>query len=123
MLEQTIREYWTAEDLQKLKHAVSRFSNANTPFYKQCESWAAKPRKGRNAAGENGKHASESMPFGTSDFGHSFKMDKALASLSEEEMFTRIACGICGDLPEEPMKTDVSSLHCKIILESETDKD
>lgn len=115
MMEQTIKEFWTAEDVEKLKRSLSRFSAVTTPFYEQCEAWVKNSEKGRRASKEvteidENRPTPESMAFGASDFGHIFKMDKELASLSEEEIVTRVACGICGDLPPGAVKTDVCLL-------------
>ena len=50
------------------------------------------------------------MRFGAGDFGHSFEMGKALKTLSEEDMYARVTCSICSDLPRVPMLTDVSAI-------------
>ena len=47
------------------------------------------------------------MPFGVGEFGHEFKLDEALKSLSEKDMFKRVVCGVCSDIPHDPQQTDV----------------
>jgi hypothetical protein len=47
------------------------------------------------------------MPFGVGKFGHEFKLDEALKSLSEKDMFKRVVCGVCSDIPQDPQQTDV----------------
>jgi hypothetical protein len=50
------------------------------------------------------------MPFGISTFGHEFNIDKALKTLSEKDMYSRVTCSLCLDLPRQPMMTDVSPI-------------
>ena len=120
MLEQTIKESWAIEDVERLKHGLSKMSDDHTPFYEQCAAWVRQSEKERQAAkeateiNENGPQVPETMPFGRSEFGHRFKMDKMLAALQEED----IICGICGQLPYEPTKTDVSLSSTNIIQHS-----
>lgn len=98
MLEQTIREAWTLEDVQELKLRLSRINSAElTPFYKQVEVWV----------GERDEN-SPILPFGKGDFGHAFSMGPALDMLNEEEMMKRVTCGICSDFPQNAKRTDVS---------------
>lgn len=113
MLEQTIKESWAPEDVEILRDGLSKMSVDHTPFYEQCAAWVKQSEKERRAIkeakelGDKVPRAPESMPFGTSAFGHRFKMDKMLAALQEEESI----CGICGQLPCEPKKTDVSCCY------------
>ncbi len=51
----------------------------------------------------------EVLPFGQSTYGHNFSMDKALKTLNEKELYKRVTCSICSDIPVDPMKTDVSA--------------
>jgi hypothetical protein len=116
MLEQTIKDSWTANDVQELRERLSTLKTDHTPFYEQCKAWVAKSedeRRTEREARERGEcvaDMSESMPFGRSDYGHSFKMDKVLATLSEEEMNSRFLCAICCDMPVQATITDVSPL-------------
>jgi hypothetical protein len=48
------------------------------------------------------------MNFGKGDYGHRFDVDKVLRSLSEHQLFERVVCGICRDLPVRAVQTDVS---------------
>jgi hypothetical protein len=110
LLEKIIKEYWRSEDVEELKDGLSKLSNDHAPFYEQCAAWVKQSEKERQALeearekGEPVPDAPESMPFGASDFGHQFTMDKALAALREDE----IMCSICGYFPYQPTKTDVS---------------
>jgi hypothetical protein len=112
MLERTIKEAWTLEDVEELRARLSRLAHAEKlqPFYEQTKVWVEQSEAEREAAkamGEDVK-AGELIPFGRSDYGHSFNIDKALGTLSEQEMFDRVVCGLCQDVPLVPVKTDVS---------------
>lgn len=48
------------------------------------------------------------LPFGQSSYGRTFDMDRALKTLNETELYNRVTCSLCSDIPNEPMKTDVS---------------
>ena len=49
------------------------------------------------------------MQYGIGDYGHHFEMTKALKTLSEEDLYSRVTCSLCSDLPRHPMLTDVST--------------
>ena len=55
------------------------------------------------------------MDFGKGDYGHHFDVDKVLSSLSEQQLFERVVCGICRDLPVSAMQTDVSTPFVPIL--------
>lgn len=55
----------------------------------------------------------EMLPFGRSTYGLEFHMDKVLDSLDEVELFERVSCSICGDVPLTPMQTDVSVMSLR----------
>ena len=115
MLEKTIKECWTSSDLKELKDRLNMLAKVNVSFYKQCNVWIEQTEEEREAAtarGENfeqnGISSGEIMRFGISDFGHSFEMNKALKTLKEEDVYSRITCALCSDIPHSPMLTDVS---------------
>ena len=117
MLEGTIKNCWTSSDLKELKTRLKSLAKTNLPFYEQCQVWITQTEEEREAArarGENpnevGVGKGEGMSFGASDFGYSFNMNKALKTLSAEEMYARVTCGICSDIPRSPMLTDVCPL-------------
>jgi hypothetical protein len=128
MLERTIKETWTLEDVAELKAKLSRLRrdpNSDRPFYEQCQVWVedatARREAARRAAEERGEEYvegmemgvgedSEEMPFGQGNFGHRFSMQEALKTLSEKELFKRVLCSACADVPDKPMRTDVSLL-------------
>ena len=110
MLERTIKESWTSSDLKELKSRLKSLGKVNVPFYEQCQVWVDKNDEATEAAREKGEELGESMPFGISKFGHEFNIDKALKTLSEKDMYSRVTCGLCSDLPRQPTMTDVSSL-------------
>jgi hypothetical protein len=110
MLERTIKESWTAEDVAELKSKLHRLSANAKPFYEQCKVWVEQSDAEKEAArarGENVTEGGEVMPFGRSDYGHSFVIDKALSSLSEKELYSRVACSLCSDVPMQPTQTSV----------------
>jgi hypothetical protein len=125
MLERTIKESWTLEDVAELRSRLKRLTNqTNKPFYEQCQVWVQDAQARRDALraaaeergeefvegmlGEDGEDMEE-LPFGQGDFGHRFSMDKALKTLSEKELFKRVVCSSCADVPQNAHKTDVSS--------------
>ncbi|KAI6708159.1 hypothetical protein JHW43_009312 [Diplocarpon mali] len=122
MLERTIKESWTFEDLQvltlqlrKLKHTP----NAR-PFYEQCKLWVEQSETRRAERRERGDLVpdDEMLPFGRSDYGHNFSIEKALRTLDEEELFKRVTCSICSDFPMDPRKTDCGHIFCNDCLDS-----
>ena len=118
-----MRECWTSEDLEELVSRLSRLKNRDSPFFAQCNAWVGQTEDQRRAANEardRGEYVpdmSESMAFGKSNYGHSFDMDKALATLSEEDMFPRVICTLCSDIILiNPTKTDVCLFLCQYSL-------
>lgn len=108
MLERTMRESWTTEDVEQLRKELARFANTNVTFYEQCELWVTESAKERAEAIARGEKGAEAIPFGSSKFGESFKFDSALDSLNEEELYARITCHLCSDFPTQPVITTVS---------------
>lgn len=53
---------------------------------------------------EYSETADELMPFGQSKYGHKFNIDKAISTLSERELMLRVTCGLCSDMPIDPVK-------------------
>ncbi|KAG0646207.1 DNA repair rad5 [Hyphodiscus hymeniophilus] len=123
MLERTIKDSWTSSDLKELKRALKSIGKFNKPFYEQCEVWVTQTEQQREAARARGEDPDqqgvakgEGMPFGASDFGHSFKMGKALKTLSQEDMYSRVTCALCSDIPSSPMVTDCNHIFCSECL-------
>jgi hypothetical protein len=124
MLERTIKEAWTLEDVTELQSRLSRMTHeTNKPLYQQCKVWvedAEARRKARAEAKERGEEVPElgegdgedieELPFGQGDFGYRFNMDKAIKTLSEKELYNRVVCSKCADFPENAHKTDVGVL-------------
>jgi hypothetical protein len=117
MMERTIREAWTSEDVHELHTRLLRLKKDNTPFYEKCKLWVSQSEEERRKAKEaRERHEEappslEAMPFGKSKFGHKFRLDKALVSLSskkQQEMYGRVVCSLCSDIPQDPLSTDVS---------------
>jgi hypothetical protein len=110
MLERTIKESWTLEDINELKSRLTRLKSTTTPkpFYEQCKLWVEQSEAKRKEARERGEEEDFMVPFGQGTFGHAFSMDKALKTLSEKELFKRVVCSSCADVPEKAVKTDVS---------------
>jgi hypothetical protein len=108
MLERTIKESWTLEDVAELKSRLARINaQPNKPFYEQCKLWVEQSEERRAAARERGEEEDVMIPFGQGNFGHKFSMDKALKTLNEKALFERVTCSACSDVPDNAVKTDV----------------
>ncbi|PBP21187.1 hypothetical protein BUE80_DR007992 [Diplocarpon rosae] len=122
MLEHTIKESWTLEDLQELTLRLRKLKDApnSRPFYEQCKLWVEQSEARRAERRQRGEVVpdEEMLPFGRSDYGHNFNMEKALKTLDEEELFKRVTCSICSDFPMEPMRTDCGHIFCNDCLDS-----
>lgn len=112
MLERTIKESWNLSDVEELRSRLNSLGKANVRFYEQCKAWVEKSEEGKLAVAASGKEAvvdePESMPFGLGDYGYDFKMDKALSTLGEEDLYSKVTCSVCSDIPRSPKMTDVS---------------
>jgi len=105
MIEGTIRECWTLEDLKELKKRLKELDEQRRgPFYEQTQIWLKETEAERDAAVARGEVPMESIAFGKGTFGRSFKMTHVLATLSEQEMADRMTCGKCSDCP--PVQTN-----------------
>ncbi|KAH7409732.1 SNF2 family N-terminal domain-containing protein [Cadophora sp. MPI-SDFR-AT-0126] len=115
MLERTIKESWTMEDVQELKTRLAKLNTANKPFYEQCELWVETSDAHGAEALARGEDApdDEMLPFGQSSFGHTFDMDRPLGTLDEGALYKRVTCSICSDFPTEPRKTDCGHIFCR----------
>ncbi|PVH71787.1 hypothetical protein DL98DRAFT_613085 [Cadophora sp. DSE1049] len=120
MLERTIKESWTMEDVQELKTRLAKLNTANRPFYEQCKLWVETSEAHRTEARERGEDVpdDEMLPFGQSSFGHTFDMDKPLGTLDEGVLYKRVTCSLCSDVPTEPMKTDCGHIFCKDCIDT-----
>ncbi|KAF7872861.1 uncharacterized protein EAF02_008932 [Botrytis sinoallii] len=116
MLERTMRESWTTEDVERLRKELGKFKDSNVAFYEQCKLWVTESEEERAEAIARGEKGAEAIPFGLSKFGESFKFDSALDSLNEEELYTRITCHLCSDVPNEPVITNCSHIFCQSCL-------
>ena len=128
MRERTIKESWALEDVAELKAKITRLhrdSKFHRPFYEQCEVWVNDAEARRDAARKSAEKRGEEyvegmemgvgeddeeLPFGQGSFGHRFSMQAALKTLSEKELFMRVVCSTCADVPVNAHKTDVSTL-------------
>ncbi|TGO68172.1 hypothetical protein BOTNAR_0029g00400 [Botryotinia narcissicola] len=118
MLERTMRESWTTEDVERLRKELGKFKDTNVAFYEQCKLWVTESEEERAETIARGEKGAEAIPFGLSKFGESFKFDSALDSLNEEELYTRITCHLCSDVPNEPVITDCSHIFCQSCLDN-----
>lgn len=108
MLERTIKESWTSEDVDHFHRQLSHLAASAKPFYEQCKIWVAQRENDRHIAKMNGQEESgEAKPFGISEFGSKFQFDKALDTLNQKELYSRITCNICSDVPTDPFITSV----------------
>ncbi|RDL39913.1 uncharacterized protein BP5553_04253 [Venustampulla echinocandica] len=120
MLERTIKESWTSDDVAELKDKLSQLNSSPThrPFYEQTRVWVneAEASRAKSSAGEGIPEGQ--LSFGRGSYGTNFNMDKALEMLSEKELYASINCGICQDVPQEPMGTNCGHVFCRDCLES-----
>ncbi|KAI9649741.1 hypothetical protein NHQ30_002322 [Ciborinia camelliae] len=116
MLERTMKESWTTEDVEFLRAELRKYQISNIPFYEQCKLWVSQSEEERAAARARGERGAEAIPFGLSEFGESFQFDKALDSLNDEELYTRITCHICSDVPNQPVITTCKHIFCRSCL-------
>jgi hypothetical protein len=109
MLERTIKEAWTLEDVSELRIKLERLgARGARPFYEQTKVWVQESEEVRAAAAAKGETIGPLLPFGRGSYGDRFDMDKAINTLDEKELHLRVNCGICSDIPEDSMETDVS---------------
>ncbi|KAK0112612.1 hypothetical protein ONS95_014355 [Cadophora gregata] len=120
MLERTIKESWTMEDVQELKTRMTKIKTANRPFYEQCQLWVETSEAHRAEARARGEVVpdDEMLPFGQSSFGHTFDMEQPLGTLDEGELYKRVTCSLCSDVPTEPLKTDCGHVFCKDCIDT-----
>ncbi|KAI9051714.1 hypothetical protein LZ554_004754 [Drepanopeziza brunnea f. sp. 'monogermtubi'] len=120
MLERTIKESWTTEDLHELQSGLGKLKNNARPFYEQCKVWVEQSEARRNERRDRGEDVpdDEMLPFGRSDYGREFNMEKVLKTLNEQELYGRVTCSICSDLPIDPTQTDCGHIFCKDCLDS-----
>ena len=115
MLERTIKESWTLEDVNELKSRLARLKVQLTntkPFYERCELWVKENEQNRQEAAARGEEYNM-LPFGQGDFGYNFDICKALKTLNEKELFKRATCSICSDLPVDSKMTDVRTINIR----------
>ncbi|KAH7309256.1 SNF2 family N-terminal domain-containing protein [Rhexocercosporidium sp. MPI-PUGE-AT-0058] len=120
MLERTIKESWTMEDVQELRVRLAKLQQLDRPFYEQCKLWVETSEASRAEARDRGEDLpdDEMLPFGQSSYGHTFDMDRALKTLNETELYERVTCSLCSDVPIEPLKTDCGHIFCKDCIET-----
>ncbi|QSZ30260.1 hypothetical protein DSL72_004782 [Monilinia vaccinii-corymbosi] len=116
MLERTMKESWTTEDVELLRGELKKQGIRRIPFYEQCKLWVSQSEEERAAARARDERGAEAIPFGLSEFGDSFIFDKALDSLNDEELYTRITCHICSDVPNQPIITTCKHIFCRSCL-------
>ncbi|KAE8441985.1 hypothetical protein EG329_004111 [Mollisiaceae sp. DMI_Dod_QoI] len=119
MLERTIKESWTLEDVTELQIKLDKLGKLNghkKPFYEQCKLWVEESEKRREEVLASDEDAEVVQPFGKGDYGHSFNFGQALSNLSEEQLFRRVVCNICADIPMAAMKTDCGHIFCEECL-------
>lgn len=113
MMERTIKEVWGLDDVRELKQQLAALgSRASLPFYRRTKQWV----EDSQAKKANRQYAQTNSGFGKGAFGSSFSLATALGTLKEKELFARLRCGICEDVPTQPVQIDtVSQLsHLKL---------
>jgi hypothetical protein len=114
-----VKEIFTLEDICELKAQWKRLSRYKQPLYEQINQWVQQTEEEKLAARARGDPTlmpRESQPFGRSEFGKYFRMGNLLDSINSKDLIQRVICGICGDLPQEAVITDVSShFHVQVM--------
>ncbi|KAG4442544.1 hypothetical protein IFR05_001956 [Cadophora sp. M221] len=120
MLERTIKECWTMEDVQELRLRLAKLQQLSRPFYEQCKLWVETSEASRVEAKSRGEDVpdDEMLPFGQSSYGYTFDMDRVLKTLNETELYERVTCSLCSDVPIEPLKTDCGHIFCNDCIET-----
>lgn len=97
MMERTIKESWTPEDVEQLKERLKALgTRASLPFYERTKQWVT----AKNIKKEN----RDNSAFGKGSFGSLFSLGKALGALSETQLSAQLQCGICEDVPTIPVQ-------------------
>ncbi|RAL65691.1 hypothetical protein DID88_005359 [Monilinia fructigena] len=65
MLERTMKESWTTEDVELLRGELKRQGVSRIPFYEQCKLWVAQSEEGRAAAKARGEEGAEAILLGS----------------------------------------------------------
>lgn len=105
-----MKEIFTFEDILRLKAEWKQLSGNKQPLYEQIQQWVQQTEEERLAAQAKGDPTlgpGDKQAFGRSDFGRYFRMENFLVSLDSKDLVKRVVCRICGDLPEDPLITDV----------------
>lgn len=110
MMERTIKEVWDLDDVRELKQKLTALgSRTSLPFYQRTKQWV----EDSQAKKANSQNLQTASGFGKGAFGASFSLGTALSTLNEKELYARLQCGLCGDVPTEPMQIDkVSVIFC-----------
>jgi hypothetical protein len=112
MMEQTIKESWTLDDVREARQKLNAISSKNfRPFYERTRIWV-KERSSSPYDGDEPRENNFRMEperFGRGEMGNSFNMNQALRSLKKDTLEKRVQCGICGDFPVAPWTTDVTT--------------
>jgi hypothetical protein len=127
MLEQTIKECWTLDDVEELHHRLAQAAvlDQSRLFYEQTKIWVTKSdeqRQAEQALRDQNKEKDvtqvsgvtdeegELLPFGRGTYGLDFDMKSAFDTLNMKDMIERVTCGVCYDYPNTAKRTDVSLL-------------
>ncbi|KUJ16639.1 uncharacterized protein LY89DRAFT_647352 [Mollisia scopiformis] len=118
MLERTIKESWTLEDVTELQDKLAKLSNHENrkPFYEQCKAWVEQSERHRQNAHDTGEEVGFAAPFGRGDYGANFDFAPALDNLDEKDLFARVVCCVCTDVPVGAVKTDCGHIFCEECL-------
>lgn len=119
LLERTIKDIFSEQDVRTLKDAVSKQSKHALPMYEHIKQWVGQSEAERNEAIAAGREPGEKTSFGrNAAFGKSFHMNHYLETLNNEQLRERIICGSCQDVLKDPQETDCGCIFCKVCLEA-----
>jgi hypothetical protein len=114
LLESTIRDILTPEDLKSLKNNLWDLSKSKQPLYEQIQQWVQEGSAWRERPRDPDESETQEvqisggMPFGRSEFGKSFDMNRYLDAIDGPELMENVICKLCGDQPTNAQITNVS---------------
>lgn len=110
LIESTIREIFTTEDMKKLHDKLRKLAKSKRPIYQRVGVWMQTQDDTANGVGDE---PVEKQAFGRGNFGTSFQLNKFLKTLPEKELAARCICHICHNIPEKPMMTTCYHVFCR----------
>ncbi|KAK1621584.1 P-loop containing nucleoside triphosphate hydrolase protein [Colletotrichum phormii] len=103
LLESMMREYMTLDDIRKVRKRLADLREGPS-MYDQIGSWTKRHEM-------SGEHA-PLEPFGQSNFGLHFDMDRHMDYLEKVELMELAVCPVCKETPTVPIKGNCEHSFC-----------